>query len=59
VPVTIAWGDKDRLLLPRQLARARRRLPRARHVLVAGVGHLMMADNPQAVADVLRAGARG
>jgi pimeloyl-ACP methyl ester carboxylesterase len=59
VPVTIAWGDKDRLLLPRQLSRARRRLPRASHVLLAGVGHLMMADNPHAVADVIRSGTRG
>jgi len=58
VPVTIAWGDKDRLLLPRQLERARRRLPKARHVLVPGTGHLMMGDDPPAVADVIRAAAR-
>lgn len=58
VPVTVAWGTKDRLLLPRQLERARRRLPRARHVLVPGVGHLMMSDDPEAVAGVIRAGAR-
>lgn len=50
VPVTIVWGGKDRLLPPRQLERARRRLPRARHVLLPHVGHLMMADDPQAVA---------
>lgn len=58
VPVTIAWGDKDRLLLPRQLERARRRLPRARHVLVPGAGHLMMGDQPEAVAAVVRAATR-
>lgn len=58
VPVTIAWGDKDRILLPRQLERARRRLPRARHVLIPGVGHLMMGDDPEAVAAVIRAGTR-
>ena len=58
VPVTIAWGNKDRLLLPRQLERARRRLPRARHVLITGAGHLIMGDDPQAVADVLPSGAR-
>ena len=56
VPVTIAWGNKDRLLLPRQLERARRRLPRARCVLIRSVGHLMMRDDPQAVADVIRSG---
>jgi pimeloyl-ACP methyl ester carboxylesterase len=54
VPVRIAWGDKDRLLLPRQLERARRRLPRAEHVLIPGVGHLMMRDDPRAVADAIR-----
>jgi len=58
VPVTIAWGNKDRLLLPRQLERARRRLPRARCVLIRSVGHLMMRDDPQAVADVIRSGVR-
>lgn len=58
VSVTIVWGDKDRLLLPRQLERARRRLPRARHVLINEVGHLMMVDDPQAVADVIRSGVR-
>jgi len=57
VPVTIAWGDHDRLLLPRQLERARRRVPRARPVLIPGVGHLMMGDDPQAVAAVIRAAA--
>jgi pimeloyl-ACP methyl ester carboxylesterase len=56
VPVTIVWGDKDRLLLPRQLERARRRLPRARHVRIAGAGHLMMGDDPQAVAAAIRTG---
>ena len=54
VPVTIAWGSRDRLLLPRQLERARRRLPRAHHVLITGAGHLMMRDDPHAVADVVR-----
>lgn len=58
VPVTIAWGSRDRLLLPRQLERARMLLPRARHVAMRGVGHLMMGDDPEAVADLIRAGAR-
>jgi pimeloyl-ACP methyl ester carboxylesterase len=57
VPVTIAWGDKDRLLLTRQSRRAQRLLPRARHVIVPGAGHLMMSDEPQAVAAVVRAAA--
>lgn len=58
VPVTIVWGAQDRLLLPRQLRRARRRLPKARHVLLRGCGHLMMADDPEAVAGVVRAATR-
>jgi pimeloyl-ACP methyl ester carboxylesterase len=58
VPVTIAWGAQDRLLLPRQLERARHRIPRARHVLIPGAGHLMMSDQPEAVAAVIAAGAR-
>jgi pimeloyl-ACP methyl ester carboxylesterase len=57
VPVTIAWGDRDRLLLPRQARRAERLLPRARHVIVPGAGHLMMYDEPEAVAAVVRAAA--
>lgn len=58
VPVTIAWGGRDRLLLPRQLERARRRLPRARHVLLPAAGHLMMSDEPEAVAQLIIAGTR-
>jgi pimeloyl-ACP methyl ester carboxylesterase len=58
VPVTIAWGARDRLLLPRQLERARRRIPRARHVLLPDAGHLMMSDAPEAVAALIAAGAR-
>jgi pimeloyl-ACP methyl ester carboxylesterase len=58
VPVTIAWGDKDRLLLPRQARRARRLLPRARVVIVPGTGHLMMGDDPSAVAAVVREATR-
>lgn len=58
VPVTIAWGAQDRLLLPRQLERSRHRLPRARHVLIPGAGHLMMSDQPEAVAAVIAAATR-
>jgi pimeloyl-ACP methyl ester carboxylesterase len=58
VPVTIAWGAKDLLLLPRQLDRARRLLPRARHVLLPTGGHLMMYDEPEQVAELILAGTR-
>jgi pimeloyl-ACP methyl ester carboxylesterase len=53
VPVTIAWGSRDGLLLPRQLNRARRRVPRARHLLLAGCGHIPMSDDPDASAQVI------
>jgi pimeloyl-ACP methyl ester carboxylesterase len=53
-PVTIAWGDRDRLLLHgRQAPRARRALPWARHVTL-GAGHLPFTDDPAAVAEVVR-----
>jgi pimeloyl-ACP methyl ester carboxylesterase len=53
VPVTIAWGSRDRLLLPRQLNRARRRIPRARHVVLEGSGHISMSDDPEGTARVI------
>lgn len=58
VPVTIAWGDHDHLLLTRQRGRARHVLPWARHVALPGCGHAPFSDDPQLLADVLRAGAR-
>ncbi len=57
-PVTIAWGDKDRLLLFKpQSARARERLPNARHVTMPGLGHTPFFDDPGVVASVLRTAA--
>lgn len=58
VPVTIAWGSRDRLLLPVQAERARARLPAAYHVRLPGLGHVPMWDDPATVARVLAAGAR-
>jgi pimeloyl-ACP methyl ester carboxylesterase len=58
VPVTIAWGTRDALLIPRQAARARRMLPWARHVELPGCGHLPFHDDPEAVAAVLFAGSQ-
>ena len=53
VPVTIAWGTRDRLLLPSQAKVAQRRLPRARHLPLPGCGHVPMTDDPALVAQVL------
>jgi pimeloyl-ACP methyl ester carboxylesterase len=56
VPVTIGWGTRDRLLIPRQAERARAALPRARHVPLPGCGHIPMSDDPEAVAALILAG---
>ncbi|MGO9975842.1 MAG: alpha/beta fold hydrolase [Solirubrobacteraceae bacterium] len=54
VPVTIAWGRHDRLLLySRQAPRARALLPGARHVTL-DAGHVPFFDDPGAVAEVIR-----
>jgi pimeloyl-ACP methyl ester carboxylesterase len=54
VPVTIAWGRRDRLLPYRlQAPRARRMLPNAEHVTL-GAGHIPFSDDPAAVAAVIR-----
>jgi pimeloyl-ACP methyl ester carboxylesterase len=58
VPVTVAWGARDHLLLyARQAPRARAMLPWARH-LTLGAGHLPFFDDPAAVAEVVRASTR-
>ncbi|MDH6125839.1 alpha/beta fold hydrolase [Kitasatospora sp. GP82] len=53
VPVTIAWGTRDRLLPNVQGRRARRILPTARFVPLPGCGHVPMGDDPALVARVL------
>ncbi len=59
VPVTIAWGTRDRLLLPRQAARARARRPEARHVSLPGCGHVPFFDDPPLLARVILEGSDG
>jgi pimeloyl-ACP methyl ester carboxylesterase len=51
--VTVAWGEKDRLLLPRQASRAAAAVPGARMVLLHGCGHVPTYDDPDQVARVL------
>ena len=53
-PLTIAWGNRDRLLPYRlQAPRARAMLPWATHVTLAA-GHVPFFDDPAAVAEVIR-----
>ena len=59
VPVTVAWGDRDRLLLPRQARRVTAAIPAARIVSLPGCGHLATYDDPDRVAAVLLEGSAG
>ena len=56
VPVTIAWAARDLVLPPWQARVAQRRLPLATHVVMKGVGHVPMTDDPALVADILLQG---
>ncbi|MFH8793241.1 alpha/beta fold hydrolase [Streptomyces sp. NPDC017941] len=53
VPVTVAWGSRDRLLLRRQGIRAKHTIPGARLVRLPGCGHVPMHDDPALVARVI------
>ena len=53
VPVTVAFGTRDRVLLP-GIARRRDQLPeQTRWVRLRGCGHVPMIDDPAATADLL------
>lgn len=58
VPVTIAWGRRDFILIPRQGRRAVRAIPGARLMALRGCGHVPTYDDPRLVAEVLLAGSR-
>ncbi|MEF9902453.1 alpha/beta fold hydrolase [Streptomyces sp. P9-A2] len=58
IPVTVAWGARDRLLIPRQGVRAKRTIPGARLIRLPGCGHVPMNDDPALVARVLLDGSR-
>lgn len=53
VPVTIAWGEHDRVLYPRQARRAAHTLPHARVLMLHGCGHVCTYDDPAQVAGVM------
>lgn len=53
VPVTVAWGQHDRILLP-HLARHREALPvQTRWIELPGCGHVPMYDDPDQVVQVV------
>ncbi|MEY9859577.1 pimeloyl-ACP methyl ester carboxylesterase [Catenulispora sp. GAS73] len=53
VPTTVAWGTKDRILLRRQFAQAKRVLPKARFEDLPGCGHVPMNDDPDLVSRLI------
>ena len=56
--MTVAFGTRDRVLLP-GVARRRGQLPaHARWVKLAGSGHIAMFDDPQTVAALVRVTSR-
>lgn len=56
IPVTVAWGTRDLVLLPYQARRAARALPHAEHITLAGCGHVPMIDDVDRVTQVLLEG---
>ena len=54
VPVTIMWGTRDFLLLPRQGPRAMRVIPGSRLIPLKGAGHVPTFDAPGEIAGCLR-----
>ncbi len=53
IPVTLAWGELDRLVAP---PRPERRPEGARYLVLPGVGHTPMWDDPDLIAETLLQG---
>lgn len=53
VPITIAWGDRDVLLPPRQGLAFKDAVPAARLVRLRGLGHSPMTDDPDLCTEVV------
>jgi pimeloyl-ACP methyl ester carboxylesterase len=54
-PVTVAFGSRDRLLLPHQSRHLDELPPRTRSAALPGCGHVPMTDDPAAVATLITA----
>jgi pimeloyl-ACP methyl ester carboxylesterase len=53
VPVTILWGTRDLLLIPRQGKRFERLIPTAELRYLKGLGHTPMSDDPELLAEAI------
>ena len=56
VPVTIAWGSRDRIIRRPRAELITRLIPHARLLSLPGCGHVPMSDDPALVAHVLLTG---
>lgn len=56
IPVTVAWGSRDLVLLPYQARLARKALPDADHITLSRCGHVPMVDDVERVVEVLLQG---
>jgi pimeloyl-ACP methyl ester carboxylesterase len=56
VPVTIAWGTRDRIIRRPRAELITRLIPHARLLSLPGCGHVPMSDDPALVAHVLLTG---
>ena len=54
-PTLVVWGDRDRLVSPRLAARTTATIPRARLLMLPGVGHVAQIETPQKVARAVAA----
>jgi len=54
IPVTIAWGARDRVLFPGQRRRAQRMVRHASVFELDGCGHVPMMDDPALIAQTIR-----
>jgi pimeloyl-ACP methyl ester carboxylesterase len=58
-PITLAWSEHDRVLpLARNGEKARELVPQARFLVLEGIGHVAMFDDPKLVADTIREACR-
>jgi pimeloyl-ACP methyl ester carboxylesterase len=52
-PVLLAWGSEDRILAPSHAAQFVDAIPGAQHLVLPGVGHIPMSDDPDLVAAMI------